>query len=168
MEAISDKTGEITFPQMRKYREVKNGYTRFINGDVLWAKITPCMQNGKCAVARNLVNGFGFGSTEFHIIRPKDHNNILSEYIWVFLRMERLRKAAQRYFIGSAGQQRVPSLFLTDIYIPFPPIEIQRVIVQQMLGRVAEITKERERADRLGVVTKQEVEEMILGTRPVP
>jgi hypothetical protein len=54
------------------------------------------------------------------------------------------------------------------IYIPFPPIEIQRVIVQQMLERVAEITKERERADRLGVVTKQEVEEMILGTRPVP
>lgn len=114
MESVSDKSGIIVSPQICKYSEVKTGYTRFKNDDVIWAKITPCMQNGKCAVAKELVNSSGFGSTEFHVIRTKDKNQLLPEYIWILLRLRHLRQAAQRYFIGSAGQQRVPSDFFSE------------------------------------------------------
>lgn len=68
MSAVDDVEGGIVSPEIRKYSEVRKGYTYFKNGDVLFAKITPCMENGKAAVARNLTNDTGFGSTEFHVI----------------------------------------------------------------------------------------------------
>jgi len=69
MEAVDEVAGLVR-PQVRPYREVKKGYTYFENGDVLFAKITPCMENGKHAIAEGLIDGFGFGTTEFHVIRP--------------------------------------------------------------------------------------------------
>ncbi len=167
MEAVSDKTGEISAPQIRKCREVKNGYTRFSNEDVIWAKITPCMQNGKCAVARNLENGIGFGSTEFHVVRTKNKYRLVPDYIWTLLRLDHLRHAAQRYFIGSAGQQRVPADFLANLQIPFPPVEIQKTIVNSVKKAFSEIAREREAAERKSWEIKTEIEAMILGTRKI-
>lgn len=167
MEAVSDKTGEIATPQIRKCLEVKNGYTRFSNDDVIWAKITPCMQNGKCAVARDLKNGVGFGSTEFHVIRSKDKDKLMPDYIWTLLRLDHLRQAAQRYFIGSAGQQRVPADFLANLQIPRPPIEIQRTIISSVKKAFSEITRAHEVAERKSLEIKTEIEELILGTKSI-
>jgi len=69
MDCVDDAAGRITRRHVRSVAEVQKGYTPFQNGDVLFAKITPCMENGKCAIATNLLNGFGYGSTEFHVIR---------------------------------------------------------------------------------------------------
>src|SRR5208282_1768296 len=70
MPAVDAELGAITAPEIRKFSQVRKGYTAFREGDVIFAKITPCMENGKSAVARNLTNGLGFGSTEFHVLRP--------------------------------------------------------------------------------------------------
>src|SRR5207245_1664051 len=72
MAAVGAGTGAIDASVVRKYAEVKKGYTYFREGDVLFAKITPCMENGKMAVTRKLRNGIGFGSTEFHVLRPRE------------------------------------------------------------------------------------------------
>jgi type I restriction enzyme S subunit len=167
MEAVSDKTGEIEALQIRKCREVKNGYTRFSNDDVIWAKITPCMQNGKCAVARGLENGVGFGSTEFHVIRTKDKDKLMPDYIWTLLRLDHLRQAAQRYFIGSAGQQRVPADFLKNLQIPLPPVEIQRTLISSVKKAFSEIARERETAEKKSLEIKTEIEALMLGTKRI-
>lgn len=119
MESVSEIYGEITNNNVGKALNSK-GFTRFMEDDVLWAKITPCMQNGKCVVAKHLKNGFGFGSTEFHVLRPK--NGTLPEYIYCFFRTNILRKAAIMYFTGSAGQQRVGANFLEALTIPNIPV----------------------------------------------
>ena len=77
MEAVDETTGEIATARPRPFGEVKKGYTVFTDGDVIFAKVTPCMQNGKHAIAHDLLNGLGFGSTEFHVVRPGPR--ILSE-----------------------------------------------------------------------------------------
>jgi type I restriction enzyme S subunit len=71
MPAVEAESGRIDVSATRKFGEVKKGYTAFTEGDVLFAKITPCMENGKIAVVPPLKNGFGFGSTEFHVVRPR-------------------------------------------------------------------------------------------------
>lgn len=86
------------------------------------------MQNGKSAIARDLVNGVGCGSTEFYVLRPKS-DNILIEYVHYILRDKRVLESARNSFGGFAGQQRVSSSYLKSIKIPLPPIEIQQQIV---------------------------------------
>jgi len=90
MSSVDDLLGVIKTIEMRPYAEVAKGYTYFEENDVIFAKITPCMQNGKHAIARGLVDGFGFGSTEFHVLRPG--NEILPEWIHFFIR--------QPFFLG--------------------------------------------------------------------
>ena len=166
MEAVSEESGEIVRHLEKPCREVAKGYTRFANGDVIWAKITPCMQNGKCAIGRNLVNGVGFGSTEFHVVRTKDVRELLPEFVWALLRLDAVRRCAQRYFIGSAGQQRVPPSFLCDLRIPLPSSAVQCRIVDMVTQKRREAAREREAAAKLSAEVTQEVEELIMGTRP--
>ena len=128
MESIDEQNGTIATTKTILYSKIK-GFTKFQNGDLLWAKITPCMQNGKSAIARNLVNGVGCGSTEFYVLRPK-YNNILIDYIHYILRDKRVLESARNSFGGSAGQQRVSSSYLKSIKIPLPPMEVQRQIVE--------------------------------------
>jgi type I restriction enzyme S subunit len=105
MECIDEKYGEISERREIPISQIK-GYTKFEVGDLLWAKITPCMQNGKSAIARNLKNGVGCGSTEYYVIRPKTED-LLIDYVYLILRHSEVLKAAQGSFGGSAGQQRV-------------------------------------------------------------
>ncbi len=130
MERIDEAFGSIKEINTKKIRD-SIGFTRFNNGDLLWAKITPCMQNGKSAVAKNLVNNLGCGSTEFFVIRPKN-NKILIEYIHFLLRDERVLSFAQNYFGGAAGQQRVSKDFLLYLPIPIPDIGTQQRIISIM------------------------------------
>lgn len=115
----------------------------------------------------NLVNGMGFGSTEFHVIRVKNINELNPKYVWFLLRLRHLREAAQRFFTGSAGQQRVTKEFLEDLCIPIPPPEIQDFIVMTMEEELAKTTASRNLAEQRIELIRQEVDEIILGTHPL-
>ena len=107
-----------------EYGKVKKGFTYFENNDVLFAKITPCMENGKGAIAHSLTNGIGMGSTEFHILRPIKG---LSNPYWLLCltRMPIFRKLAEKNMSGTGGQKRVRAAFLENFMIGLPPIEAQ-------------------------------------------
>ena len=156
MSSVDEETGTIPDLQLRPFIEVKKGYTYFGEGDVLFAKITPCMQNGKATIARGLTDGIGFGSTEFHVLRPKD--DVLSEWIFYFVRQQRFREEAQRKFRGAVGQQRVPEEFLEEYSIPVPPtIDDQRRIVakiEALFDRIREAKRLRAEANKDGETVK--------------
>ena len=130
MAAVEVGTGRIDLSQARPYAEVSKGYTRFSEGDVLFAKITPCMENGKVAIAKGLTNGSGCGSTEFHVLRPAA--GLSRELLMYFLIQEGFRREAQRSMSGTAGQLRVPAGFLNEATIPLPPLPEQRRIVAEI------------------------------------
>ena len=138
MEAVSDgSTGEYTVTE-RPLDQVSKGYTRFANGDILWAKITPCMQNGKSCLVDGLPNGVGFGSTEFHVLRVRDPM-VSKEFVREFVGQTALRRVATYAFTGSAGQQRVPAAFLSDL--PFP--ELSETLQNELVSTMATARAER-------------------------
>jgi len=128
MKAVEEETGKYDVALSKKYSEVKKGYTPFINGDVIFAKITPCMENGKIAVLDNLKNGIGFGSTEFHVIRCLK-NCISNRFIFFYLLQEVVRKDAETKMKGTAGQLRVPASYVQSRVLPLPPVQEQKRIV---------------------------------------
>lgn len=105
---------------------MRKGYTAFVPGDVIMAKITPCMENGKTTVVPELAEGICFGSTEFHVIRPE--SGIAAQWVAQFLLQHDVRRAAQRQMGGAVGQMRVPTTFLETVRIPVPPSAEQRRI----------------------------------------
>jgi len=141
MSAVDEETGTVAAPDVRPFGAVKKGYTWFVENDVLFAKITPCMQNGKAAIARGLSNGVGFGSTEFHVLRPGP--DVLSEWIHLFVRQPSFRSAAAQHFTGSVGQQRVPESFIATYVVPVPPLPEQRRIVARIEELAARIEQAR-------------------------
>ena len=147
MECISDKYGEWQDHRICHISN-SNGYTKFQNGDLIWARITPCMQNGKSAVVDNLENGFGCGSTEFHILRSRD-NNINMKYIHILLRLPIVLNKAMKSFTGSAGQQRVPKSFLEHLSVPFPPLDVQNAIVNHINALKTQMKKLKQKAEDL-------------------
>ena len=159
MECISDKEGKVIEQRERLIKESK-GYTKFQNGDLLWARITPCMQNGKSAIVSNLKNGYGVGSTEYHIIRQKN-TEVELKYIYNILRMNTILQKAMSFFTGSAGQQRVPRTFLEELTIPIPPKETQQAIINQIDTYKNKIKILRERATLLKQQAEQEFEQTI-------
>jgi type I restriction enzyme S subunit len=145
MSAIDEETGTITAPEVRPFKELSKGYTYFEENDILFAKITPCMENGKVAIARGLTDRIGFGSTEFHVLRPK--SSVFSEWIWLFIRRKQFREDAKKFFRGGVGQQRVPQEFLEHYPIPLPPLEEQKRIVariEELMDRIKEAKKSRQ------------------------
>ena len=128
MATVETITGNMHPEEIRPWNKVRTGYTRFQEGDVLVAKITPSMENGKAAVARGLFNGLGAGSTEFHVLRPK--NGVDSSIVLQFVLQESFRRTARANMKGTAGQLRVPSSFLEDSTFPLAPSEEQHRIVE--------------------------------------
>lgn len=130
MPAVGAGTGTIDVAQHRPFFEVKKGFTAFKQGDVLFAKITPCMENGKMAVVPKLKNGLGFGSTEFHVLRPKA--DIDSCYLYYFVSSSAFRHKAAHNMKGAVGQKRVPTNYLREQRIPVPPLDTQKRIVAKI------------------------------------
>jgi type I restriction enzyme S subunit len=130
MAAVEAGSGRMNPTQARPYREVKRGFTYFSEGDVLFAKITPCMENGKMAVARGLRNGIGFGSTEFHVLRPRD--GVDARYVYHFVSSATFRREAAHHMTGAVGQKRVPLSHMRQSELPLPPIAEQRRIVAEI------------------------------------
>ena len=107
-----------------EYGKVKKGFTYFENGDVLFAKITPCMENGKGAIAEGLTNNIGMGSTEFHVLRPIE--GVSSPYwLLALTRLPIFRERASKNMTGTGGQKRVPANYLENFMVGLPPIEEQ-------------------------------------------
>ena len=130
MRCVEQLTGRIDLSITRRLLEVRKRYTSFAEGDILFAKITPCMENGKVAIARGLQSGIGFGSTEFHVIRlPKSLPRV---FFFLFLIQAGLRRDARMRMTGSAGQLRVPTAYMREIEIPLPPLAEQRRIVAKI------------------------------------
>ncbi len=123
MPAVTEH-GEIDATAIKEYDEVKTGFTYFAENDVLFAKITPCMENGKGAVAKGLHNGIGFGSTEFHVLRPISGKTD-PYWIYTLTAFSQFRMDAASNMTGSAGQRRVPASFLENYRVSLPPIALQ-------------------------------------------
>ena len=142
--AMPDVTvdGRINTNVIRPYGEVKKGYTVFQEGDVLFAKITPCMENGKGALALGLRNGIGVGSTEFHILRP---NPAIIDGMWLYYltAWPTFRHEAEIHMTGSAGQKRVPKSFLEGFHINIPALSEQTRQASH-LNRIRRIIEARE------------------------
>ena len=153
MPAVDAVSGEITDPEIRPFSEVRKGYTAFQNDDVIFAKITPCMENGKAAVARNLLNNLGFGSTEYIVFRSK--GAILPDYLYHYIRQESYRKLAESNMTGSVGQKRVPKDFVQYSMIPLPPLSEQHRIVSAIEALFARLDATNEKLDRVQEILKK-------------
>lgn len=148
MAAVDEEEGAIVAPQIRQLKQVRKGYTQFKEGDVIFAKITPCMENGKAAIARNLKNGLGFGSTEFHVLRPT--SQAISEYIYFYVRQPSFRNEAKMNMTGTAGQLRVPVKFVKNVSVPLPHLEEQKRIVAVLESALSRVNKAKELLEESG------------------
>jgi len=145
MESVDAVLGVVSSIRERPYGEVKKGYTFFAEADVLFSKITPCMQNGKHTIAEGLIDGIGFGTTEFHVIRPSEA--IISEFIWFYIRQPKVLSNATKHFTGAVGQQRVPEGYLAELEIPLPLLSEQQRIVEIIKKQMAAVEKARTAAE---------------------
>jgi len=125
MEKVSED-GQIDNELTKKINEVVSGYTYFRDGDILLAKITPCFENGKGAIVRALINGIGFGSTEFHVLRAG--NDVTTDFLYNVTKSHLFRKTGEAFMKGAAGQKRVPEDFIRDFRIGIPEIHEQKQI----------------------------------------
>lgn len=162
MDAVAEAAEGSVRLETRTLAEVQKGYTPFAEGDVLWAKITPCMENGKSCIVSGLTNGVGFGSTEFHVLRPLT-KDVTTEYLHAFLSLNSLRRVARYAFTGSAGHQRVPEDFLAELPFPIPAPAIQERIAAEVCRRREEARRLRAEAEAGWQAAKRWFEEQLLG-----
>ncbi len=162
MTAVTEKTNQVVY-ELKPYSEVKTGFTIFKKNDLLWAKITPCMQNGKSFVASDMPTDIGFGSTEFHVLRAKNPKRVYMPYLWVIFSNEHILEAAQGMFGGSAGQQRVPDTFLKKFPIVLPPYEVQVKLADQVFEALEKAKKLRAKAEYDWQNARKQFEKELLG-----
>ena len=153
MPALSEISSKLDTEQERPFGTVRTGYTHFAEGDVLFAKITPCMENGKAAVASGLRNGLGCGSTELHVLRPRD--GMSAQYLYHFVHQESFRREAAANFTGTAGQLRVPVDFIRNALIPLAPKKEQRRIVRKLALLIEKMRSSEERLDEIPTILKR-------------
>lgn len=145
MSALSEIYGEITDPQTRLLKEVRSGFTNFSEGDVVFAKITPCMENGKSAVVGKLVNDIGYGTTEFFVLRCSDR--LYNRFLYHLVRDKLFRDKAKAVMTGAVGQQRVPKRYLETYKLNLPKFHEQREIVRILDGFFAREQSAKEAAE---------------------
>ncbi|MBN2896138.1 MAG: restriction endonuclease subunit S [Campylobacterales bacterium] len=143
MENVSEEYGRIKKYSFRPLSEIAQGYTAFRNEDVIFAKITPCMENGNCAIVQNLTHNIGYGSTEFIVFRAT--KKIIAAYLHSILRDKKLRTIAEANMHGSAGQKRIATGFLANYFIGLPPLEEQR----QIVSHISDVNEQAEKSINL-------------------
>lgn len=136
MEKVGEQ-GELIKDDIRVLADVYNGYTYFRDGDVIVAKITPCFENGKGSLVEGLVNGIGFGSTEFHVLRPSVP--VLPEYLYFLTYSHPFRQMGEAMMTGAAGQKRVPEGFVKNFIIGIPSINEQKQIVSNLKSKLKKL-----------------------------
>lgn len=138
MEAVGEYGG-LTLDREKPLDEISQGYTYFRDQDVVVAKITPCFENGKGALADNLINGVAFGTTELHVLRAR--NEIYPPFLFYITISYFFRKVGESRMYGAGGQKRIPELFVKDIRIPIPPLREQKeiaAVVESESERISE------------------------------
>ena len=178
---IQDDTAEVSFipmadvepgfvdqcstRQTKLWAKVKKGFSRFQEGDLLVAKITPCFQNRKSCVAKNLTNGTGAGSTEFHVMRCV--SGVDAKFLLFFFKSEYFIRYGVNHFNGTVGQQRVGTQDIKDCLVPVPPFEEQTRIVEKLEAAFVEIDRAEKAYEELqtlaGVLRGQILQEAIQG-----
>ncbi|AXA36919.1 Type I restriction-modification system, specificity subunit S [Candidatus Sumerlaea chitinivorans] len=154
MAAIDEYSGKLRDAAIVPLRDCRTGKTKFQNGDVLFAKITPCVQNRKSALVNGLPGNFACGSSEFYVLRPG--KRVMPEYLFYFIRQDPVIHAAVESFIGTSGRQRVPRTFWDRLEIPLPPLPVQERIVQ-ILQKADEIRQKRKQALELAEAIRRTV-----------
>lgn len=147
MADVSERDHYFQPSKKRQLEDVYKGYTYFADNDILLAKITPCFENGKSAIVSNLVNGIGFGSTEFIVLRPS--KKVLSKWGFYFISAKKFIEQGKNHMTGSAGQRRLSLEFVRKYKIPLPPLDIQKEIVRQIEDKQKEIEEAKELINNL-------------------
>ena len=145
--------------------EVEKGYTNFHNKDILFAKITPCLENGKGGLATSLTNGVGFGSTEFHVLRPKKSCSI--QILYHYSKYNKLRKKAASLMIGSAGQQRIQKDFF-EAYTIGIPSDNEQIKIGKILDKIDQnIEKTEQTIDKYMNIKNGLMDDLLTGKRRI-
>lgn len=150
MRMIPTKLGSIHQFERRRWGEIKSGYTHFAENDVVVAKITPCFENGKSAVMKNLINGIGAGTTELHVFRPLG-SSVLSEYVLIFFKSPHFINTCTEKMTGTAGQKRVPKEIVINFPFPLAPLNEQKRIVakvNQVMSLCDQLEEQLERSNQ--------------------
>ncbi len=131
MKNVEELSGKIDLSETKRFSELKRrSYTPFRDGDILFAKVTPCMENGKIAIARDLKNGIGFGSTEFHVIRLSEEQS--RQFFCFYFLQQKFRQEAKRTMTSAVGLLRVPTDYMRRVLLPLPPLPEQHRIVAKI------------------------------------
>ena len=133
--------------KMKRLDDVSTSYTYFKDGDVLLAKVTPCFENGKAGIARDLRGSIGFGSSEFYVLRPT--GDLLPQWVFMFAATPIFRAWATPQMTGTGGLQRVPRSVVETYEIPLPPLATQQAIVAEIEAEQALVTANRELIKRM-------------------
>ena len=153
MKLISDGYSTNHSFEIKKWGDIKKGFTHFQNKDVILAKITPCFQNRKSTVLTDLEGGMGAGTTEIYTFRTL--SSLLSEFLLYIFKTQDFISAGIKNFSGTAGQQRVPRIFVENYCIPLPPLSEQKRIVKAIEEALAKVDEYAESYNRLEQLDKE-------------
>lgn len=140
--------------EVRPWGTIKKGYTHFMDGDVLLARITPSFENGKGGIVRGLPNGIGAGSTEYFVCRPI-RDALLPEYLLAHFKTPQFLRDGEQVMSGAVGQQRVPKHYVLDSQLPLAPLNEQKRIADKLDMLLARVDTCRERLDRVPTILKR-------------
>lgn len=138
--------------EKRLWRDVKKGFTHFRNEDLIFAKITPCFENGKAAIVPDLPNAHGAGSTEFYVLRPII---VPSAFLFYWVKTSAFLKTAEAQMTGTVGQKRVPRSFVESYPLPLPPLNEQKRIVVKLDAIMPRIDAVKERLEKVPSILKR-------------
>ena len=160
MENLGIGKKDLNLEKERKLYDVSGSYTYFSNEDVLLAKITPCFENGKLGIARNLKNGIGFGSSEFIVFRSK--GEILPDYLYYFLFRDQFRKVGRERMSGAVGHKRVSKEFIEENILPFPKSLSEQKSIVTKLDTLSTETKKLEAIYKKKIADLEELKKSVL------
>jgi len=168
MASVSEE-GFISHREDRLLKDVKTGsYCYFKEGDIIIAKITPCMENGKCAIATGLTNEIGFGSSEFHVFRAnkKLTNN---KFLFAFINRKVIREEAEKNMTGSSGHRRVPDTFYKNLQIPTPTdLKVQTKLISNIENAETKIKTSQELIDGIAKKKEEVIKSYLIGKASEP
>ena len=140
--------------ESRQWREVKKAYTHFENGDVIFAKVTPCFENGKAALVSGLPNGAGAGSSEFHVLRPASPD-VSASYLLAVIKSAQFLREGEESMTGAVGLRRVPRAFVEQFPVALPPAAEQKRIAHKLEALLAQVDTLKARIDSIPAILKR-------------
>lgn len=146
MQAVAERVNHAEY-EICEYAKVKTGFMPFQRGDLLWAKITPFMQNGKSFLAAEMPTEFGFCSTDFYVLRSKS-KKVYMPYLWILFSEEHILEAAQAMLSSSAGKQRVTDSFLRKFPLILPSLEMQKELADKVFLALVQANTLRQEAEQ--------------------